>query len=52
MSLVDICTQLILGLYQGVEFLDHRVYICVALVDSDKQFSKVIVPSYTLTKTV
>lgn len=36
-------------IYPVVELLGGRIYICLALVDNVKQFSKVIVPMYTST---
>lgn len=37
----------LLYMYLGVKLLDDKVYIYLILIDTDKSFSKVIVPIYT-----
>lgn len=41
-----------LGIYQIVGFLDHRTGLYLALANAARQFSKMVVPTYTLTSSV
>lgn len=47
MFMVNISTHFFGLMYSGIELLDHRVYVRLALVNIATQFSKVVMPFHT-----
>ena len=52
MYLCEYLFSIILGIYLGVEFLDHKVILCLTFRGTEKLFSKLAEPLYISTKNV